>query len=90
MNWQQELANQEKVTDWIAICDSEDKQMIQLALEGYIWNSGCLYIINNKIMMFNVLARALRNRINYPKTLNANLAIYYEPSKIIQIKSSRK
>lgn len=85
INWQQTLAKMNDVTDWIAVCDSSEESVIRSILHDYILNPGCLYIINNRIMLFNVLARALRDRIKYPKTLNANLAMYYEPSKIIKL-----
>lgn len=67
--------------DWIIIAEKEGHEMDNF-MKDFILNPGCIYIVDDTFIAFNVLARSVRDHIRYPKTLKDILS-YYEKDKVI-------
>ena len=56
--------DEKKPKDWVLICDenSDVESMVKYVLDR-IWNTGCVYEINGKYTLFNVIGRSVRDAV---------------------------
>ena len=74
-----------KKTDWVIVSKNiKDAQKISKILKKYVLNPGCLYKYNDELI-FNVLARSIRDNIKAGDLDFNNLISYYPEDKIICI-----
>lgn len=75
-----------KPKDWVIVTKSR-KSGTQIAerLKDFVLNPGCIYKVGD-VIVFNVLARSVRNHLKCPDNLNAeNLISYYPDEKFIKL-----
>lgn len=77
----------EEYKDWILIGNFKDHEMMKDFIHGYIWNPGCLYIINGDNYLINVNARSIRERIGDISDINSIIRSYPK-DKIIYVESN--
>lgn len=78
-----EILKEKNPSDWVAIGAKEKRPDILNLIEQYVLNPGCLYIIDKKIFLFNVLSRSIRDIIQWPNILKKDISSYYPLDKII-------
>lgn len=74
-----------KPNDWIAIAGEGCKDKISLLLSNCILNPGCVYFESDKYLVFNVNARAIRDKIRWPQILPENIMDAYPQDKCVEI-----
>lgn len=68
--------------DWIAVGGAADKDRIEVLLYDYIWNPGCLYVIDEKTILVHPLARSIRDKIDNPLSVEELMDAYPEDKKV--------
>lgn len=86
--WKNEIRDN-KPKDWIILfpdndLNVEEKEFIRKYFESRIWNPGCLYIIDDDIVAFNVIGRSIRDVMSFPSCIK-DLRSYYSKDKIIHL-----
>ncbi len=81
---QRVLAEKEK-KDWILITDDANDRLRSWA-EGYIWNPGCLYVIDDSAYLFNSMASSICDRAEEIASVDS-LMNNYTKDKIIRLSS---
>jgi hypothetical protein len=74
-----------KKTDWVVISkNKKDGKRVAKVLKNFVLNPGCLYEYKEELI-FNVLARSIRDNIKNQDLDFQNIASYYPEDKIIKI-----
>ena len=74
-----------KKTDWVVVSkNKKDGARISKVLKNFVLNPGCLYKFKEELI-FNVLARSIREHIKKQNLDFQNLESYYPQDKIIEI-----
>lgn len=86
IDYEEGIIDGNNYTDWIAYGGVNDKNVFEKFVLGYIWNPGCLYIIDNNVYLFNANARAVRGKLdNIPN--KDKIIEMYDEDKIIYVSS---
>jgi hypothetical protein len=79
----------DKTTDWVVISsNTKDGKKVAKTLKNFVINPGCLYIYKNELI-FNVLARSIRDNVRDENFDFANIKSCYPEDKIIDITGIR-
>ena len=74
-----------RLTDWVILSDNwAQARQAEDYFKDTVINPGCLYVYGEAVL-FNVLARSVREAIREPENLLWNIWGYYPPDKIIQV-----
>ncbi len=85
MKMWRELVGRVNPPDWIAIANEEYKDKISWLLSNCILNPGCVYFRVGEYVVFNVNARAVRDKVRWPQILPENIMEAYPSDKRIEI-----